>query len=130
MLFRVAGKPVKIDEDLIDERKEKVKSDVSAYLRGKRIEFSYEIDFSGLTKFQREVMKEMRKIPYGETISYGRLAIRSGYPMADRGVGSVCGKNTLPIIVPCHRVVAKNSIGGYAFGTDVKRRLLGLEGRL
>lgn len=128
MLFRVAGKPLKIDETLIDERKERVKSDVSAYLRGKKTQFDYEIDLSGLTKFQCEVLNEMRKIPFGQIVSYGRLAIRSGYPMADRGVGSVCSKNPLPLIIPCHRVVAKNSIGGYAFGVVVKKHLLRLEG--
>src|SRR3989344_7143189 len=120
MIFRVAGKSVKIDETLVKEKKERIESDVKKYLEGKKISFDYNLDLKGLTRFHQEVLGAMRKIKYGETVSYGRLAIRSGYPLADRAVGSVCNKNPFPIIIPCHRVVAKNSIGGYAFGEDVQ----------
>ena len=130
MIFRVAGKSVKIDETLVKEKKERIESDVKKYLEGKKISFDYNLDLKGLTRFHQEVLGAMRKIKYGETVSYGRLAIRSGYPLADRAVGSVCNKNPFPIIIPCHRVVAKNSIGGYAFGEDVKRHLLRMEGSL
>jgi methylated-DNA-[protein]-cysteine S-methyltransferase len=71
----------------------------------------------------------MRKIPFGETISYGEQARKVGKPKAYRAVGSANGKNPIPIIVPCHRVLASDgSLGGYSLGLSMKRRLLALEG--
>jgi methylated-DNA-[protein]-cysteine S-methyltransferase len=71
----------------------------------------------------------MRKIPFGETISYGDQARKVGKPTAYRAVGSANGKNPIPIIVPCHRVLASDgSLGGYSLGLSMKRRLLALEG--
>ena len=71
----------------------------------------------------------MRKIPFGETISYGDQARKVGKPKAYRAVGSANGKNPIPIIVPCHRVLASDgSLGGYSLGLSMKRRLLALEG--
>lgn len=71
----------------------------------------------------------MRKIPYGATISYATQARRIGKPRATRAVGTANGANPIPIIVPCHRVIASDgSLGGYALGLAMKRRLLALEG--
>jgi methylated-DNA-[protein]-cysteine S-methyltransferase len=78
--------------------------------------------------FQREVWSELQRIPYGETISYGELARRVGRPNGPRAVGQANGRNPVPIIVPCHRVVAHNGIGGYGGGLKVKRALLAVEG--
>ena len=80
------------------------------------------------TEFQRAVWRELSKIPYGETISYGELARRVGRPKGPRAVGQANGKNPIAIIVPCHRVVASNGLGGYGGGLAMKRALLALEG--
>ena len=80
------------------------------------------------TDFQREVWTELTRIPYGETISYGEVARRVGRPSAPRAVGQANGRNPIPVIVPCHRVVASDGIGGYGGGLNVKRKLLAVEG--
>ena len=80
------------------------------------------------TAFQRRVWNELEKIPYGVTISYGELAHRVGNPKASRAVGLANGRNPIPIIVPCHRVIgASGKLVGYGGGLDAKRVLLDLE---
>lgn len=69
----------------------------------------------------------MMNIPYGKVLSYGKLAEKVGSPKAARSIGSVCHVNEILIIVPCHRVVAKNSLGGFVCGIDMKVKLLELE---
>ena len=101
---------------------------VEEYLRGERKVFEGDFEQEG-TEFQRRVWKVIEKIPYGETLSYAEVAAAVGSPRAMRAVGSACGKNGLPIVVPCHRVVASNGIGGYAFDIGIKKRLLDLEQR-
>lgn len=87
------------------------------------------LDTQGMTEFQRRVTSICRRIPIGKTISYGQLAERAGHPGAARAVGSVMSSNRFPLIVPCHRVVSANSIGGFSSpdGLDMKRRLLAAE---
>jgi methylated-DNA-[protein]-cysteine S-methyltransferase len=97
------------------------------YFAGERTEFDLPMELDG-TEFQKEVWTELSRIPYGETISYGELARRVGRPNGPRAVGQANGKNPIPIIVPCHRVVASNGIGGYGGGLPMKRKLLALEG--
>jgi O-6-methylguanine DNA methyltransferase len=80
------------------------------------------------TEFQRQVWAELRRIPYGQTISYGELARRVGRPKGPRAVGQANGKNPIPIVVPCHRVVASKGLGGYAGGLPMKQALLTVEG--
>jgi methylated-DNA-[protein]-cysteine S-methyltransferase len=83
------------------------------------------------TPFQEKVWAAISRIPLGETRSYGEIAEEVGHPRAARAVGSACGANPLPLFVPCHRVVASlGKIGGYAGKTDVKIRLLKMEGAL
>ncbi len=80
------------------------------------------------TAFQRAVWEALPRIPYGETMSYGELARRIGKPKACRAVGLANGRNPLPIVVPCHRVIgADGSLTGFGGGIDIKRRLLALE---
>jgi len=80
------------------------------------------------TNFQISVWNELNKIPYGETISYQELAKRVGDKNSARAVGNANGKNPIPIIIPCHRVVRKNGdLGGYGGGIKIKRKLLELE---
>lgn len=105
------------------------RAQLEQYARGKRRAFELELDQRG-TPFQRRVWSELERIPYGETITYGELARRAGHPGAARAVGSANGANALWIVVPCHRVVASNGLGGYGGGLDVKSALLELEGAL
>ena len=79
------------------------------------------------TDFQSMVYEEMLKIPYGKTISYSDLSNKIGKKKAFRAVGTACGKNPLPLIIPCHRVLGKSGLGGFTGGLDIKRFLLTLE---
>lgn len=97
------------------------------YFAGRRTEFDLPLAAEG-TAFQRNVWNTLAKIPYGETISYGELARRVGNPKASRAVGSANGKNRLPIVIPCHRVIAADgSLGGFGGGLPTKVKLLELE---
>ena len=80
------------------------------------------------SEFNANVYAAMRKISPGTASTYGELAARSGYPRAARAVGTACGRNEIVIVIPCHRVVASKGIGGYAYGVDVKTKLLIHEG--
>jgi len=103
---------------------------LGAYFKGELTRFDLELNIQG-TDFQKIVWKELVKIPYGETISYGQLAERIGNPKASRAVGMANGKNPISIIIPCHRVIGKNgSLTGFGGGLDVKRTLLDLEKRI
>jgi O-6-methylguanine DNA methyltransferase len=98
------------------------------YFGGGKATFPDELDLSGATPFQRRVWEVVRLIPYGETRSYVWAAQQVGNPRAARAVGQALGRNPLPIIVPCHRVIASDGrLGGFSDGVEVKRRLLHLE---
>jgi methylated-DNA-[protein]-cysteine S-methyltransferase len=97
------------------------------YFARERTEFDVPMELDG-TDFQQDVWRELSRIPYGETISYGELARRVGRPKGPRAVGQANGRNPIPIIVPCHRVLASNGIGGYGGGLPMKRTLLAVEG--
>lgn len=80
------------------------------------------------TEFQIDVLQAMRNIDYGSTASYQDLAMLSGYPRAYRAVASVCAKNQIPLILPCHRIIKSDgSIGDYFYGTELKRKILSTE---
>ena len=99
----------------------------SSYLKGttKKIKADFIIP-SGTTPHQLKVWNEISSIPYGETLSYGEIAHKIG--SSPRAVGTACNRNCLPLIIPCHRVVAKNNIGGFAEKIEIKKYLLDLEG--
>jgi methylated-DNA-[protein]-cysteine S-methyltransferase len=101
-----------------------------AFLAGAAVDFrDVRLDLGWATPFQRELADTLRAVPRGEVVSYGELAALAGRPGAARAAGSFCAANRFAFVVPCHRVVAANGIGGYgAAGLDVKRRLLALEG--
>lgn len=102
-------------------------SQLTAYFAGRLTEFSLALSPKG-TDFQQRVWQELTRIPYGQTISYGELAARIGNPKASRAVGMANGKNPIPIVIPCHRVIGKNgSLTGFGGGIDIKRQLLELE---
>jgi len=99
------------------------------YFAGERKKFDLDLDLEG-TDFQKQVWLELLKIPFGSTISYQELALRNGSEKKARAVGSANGKNPIPIIVPCHRVISKSGkLGGYAGGLDIKKKLLDLESK-
>ena len=108
------------------EDEAKAKKQLDEYFSGKRRKFDLNFKLDG-TKFQKKVLKEMMKIPYGKTISYAELAKRAGSPRAYRAAASVCRKNDFPIVIPCHRVVGSNGLGGYSGGLEKKKWLLKLE---
>ena len=83
---------------------------------------------AGLSPFARDVLKATCAIPFGHTATYSDIACAIGKPGAVRAVGAALNRNPLPVLIPCHRVLAKNGIGGYAYGLDIKRRLLKFEG--
>ena len=100
---------------------------LNEYFQGKRKSFSIPVVLNG-TEFQQKVWKQLQLIPFGETISYQELAKRVGDIKKARAVGNANGKNPIPIIVPCHRVIAKDgSLGGFGGGLPIKRYLLELE---
>ncbi len=82
------------------------------------------------TEFERAVYKEVLKIPLGETRTYGEIAVAVGRPGAARAVGNALRRNPYPLIIPCHRVVSKDGIGGYSRGIDEKLKLLELETKI
>jgi methylated-DNA-[protein]-cysteine S-methyltransferase len=101
---------------------------IAAYFSGKRRAFTLAIELHG-TPFQCRVWDALRHIPYGHTVSYGEVAKRIGRPTASRAVAQACGANPLPLLVPCHRVIASDGgLGGFSSGLAKKRRLLSLEG--
>ena len=105
----------------------KAKKQLAEYFSGKRQEFDLELDPAG-SPFQKRVWKAISGVPYGETISYGELARRCGFPEGARAAGHATGRNPIGIIVPCHRIVgAGGKLTGYAGGLDKKRALLALE---
>jgi methylated-DNA-[protein]-cysteine S-methyltransferase len=102
---------------------------LEAYFTGELTEFDLELDMVG-TEFQRRVWEALLTIPYGETRSYGEIALQIGSPGASRAVGLANGHNPIGIIVPCHRVIGANgSLTGYGGGLHRKKSLLELEGR-
>ena len=80
------------------------------------------------TEFQRAVWESVSRIPKGKTLTYGELAADAGYPGAARAVGQAVGSNPIPLLIPCHRVVASNGIGGFGGDIRLKKRLLAAEG--
>ncbi|WP_456432386.1 methylated-DNA--[protein]-cysteine S-methyltransferase [Thermosulfuriphilus sp.] len=97
------------------------------YLSGRPVSFEIPLDLRG-SSFQEIVWRALREIPFGATITYGQLACRIGRPRAARAVGMALAQNPVPILVPCHRVVAKGGLGGFSGGLELKRFLLNLEG--
>ena len=106
----------------------KVFTQLQEYFNRQRNEFDLPLEILG-TDFQKKVWNELKKIPYGETISYGELANRMGAKNLMRAVATANGANPIPIIIPCHRVIgADGSLTGYGGGLEVKQKLLELEG--
>jgi methylated-DNA-[protein]-cysteine S-methyltransferase len=103
---------------------------LAEYAHGERKEFELALDWTGVEPTHRHVLETLYEIaPYGTTVTYGELGARAGGVDA-RDVGVMMATNPLPLVVPCHRVLASDGLGGYGGGLDLKRRLLELEGVL
>jgi methylated-DNA-[protein]-cysteine S-methyltransferase len=105
---------------------------VAAYFAGERRDFALPLDWSLISGFNRQVLRELAAgVPYGSVVGYGDLAHRVGQPGAAQAVGAAMGANPLPVVVPCHRVVESDGgIGGFGGGLEAKRTLLAIEGVL
>ena len=103
---------------------------IRGYFAGDRVSFDdVQLDLDGWTPFQLAVLRALRRVGYGEVVSYSDLARLAGYPRAQRAAGTFCARNRFGLAVPCHRVVAADGLGSYgSLGLDYKRRLLALEG--
>jgi methylated-DNA-[protein]-cysteine S-methyltransferase len=105
--------------------------ELDEYFEGTRREFDLPLDVALVADFNRLVLRELARVPYGEVVTYGELAARSARPRAARAVGMVMNRNPLPIVLPCHRVIGANGkLTGYAGGLERKETLLRLEGAI
>ena len=106
----------------------RAEKELQEYFRGERRVFDLPVAPAG-TPFQQRVWQELCRIPYGRTASYGEIARRVGRPKGPRAIGQANHRNPIPILIPCHRVIAAyGALGGYGGGLDIKIRLLKLEG--
>jgi methylated-DNA-[protein]-cysteine S-methyltransferase len=124
----------RLGEPLADGDGGAAAAELGEYLAGTRRVFDVPIDWSLTAGSQRQVLQTLHDtVPYGATVTYGELAARSGLGKAytaARGVGSIMGSNPLPVVVPCHRVLGSDSLGGFGGGRATKEWLLALEGVL
>jgi methylated-DNA-[protein]-cysteine S-methyltransferase len=119
---RVVEAPARLDE---------VRRELEEYFESERRDFDLPLDWRLSRGFRSKVLHNIARIPYGETATYAEMAARAGSPTAFRAAGSACGSNPIPLVVPCHRVVATGGgLGGYGGGIEVKEYLLRLEGAL
>ncbi|HIN80200.1 MAG TPA: methylated-DNA--[protein]-cysteine S-methyltransferase [Planctomycetes bacterium] len=103
--------------------------EIDRYLRGEPVRWQTPFDLPHSTDFQRQLWLALSRVPTGKTVTYGEIAMKSGSPRGARAAGQACGKNPLPLRIPCHRVVsADGRIGGFTGDLEVKRALLRLEG--
>jgi O-6-methylguanine DNA methyltransferase len=107
---------------------EQARAELAEYLGGRRTFFTVPVDLGSIGEFQDRVLTQARTIPFGEVASYAEIARRIGHPRASRAVGNALGANPVPVLVPCHRVIRGDGTWGhYAFGAELKTRLLALE---
>src|SRR5580698_10285464 len=129
--FATGRRPKSPQADWIEDKApfKEVTRQLEAYFEGKLQDFDLPLVLDG-TEFQLLVWRNLQKIPYGETVSYGQLAKRIGSPDAARAVGLANGSNPIPIIIPCHRVICSNGdLTGFGGGLPLKKKLLALESR-
>ncbi len=115
------------DQEAIDEASQQLRE----YFSGRRHIFDVPVDLSGVTPFTQDVLRAAAEVPFGQLVTYTDIARSIGRPRATRAVGNALGRNPVPVIVPCHRIVRSDrSIGGYTGGLDIKERLLTIEGTM
>jgi len=140
-LCRIAYRPDDALGELVDDfgarilrvprRLDLVRRELDEYFEGRRREFDLQLDLSPVSGFNRDALRELSLVPYGQVTTYGALAAKVGHPKAARAVGGAMNRNPIPIVLPCHRVVGANGkLVGYAGGLDRKELLLKLEGAM
>lgn len=114
------------------DRTASVVAELNAYFAGELRVFTTPVDWRLMSGSRLQVLQALHQVPYGKAVTYGELARRAGSSVPARGIGSIMGSNPIPIIVPCHRVIAGNGLGGFSggVGVETKRRLLTHEGYL
>ena len=126
-LARAFGARVLRSPRAVDE----AKRELDEYFERRRRHFELSLDLRPVHTFNREVLEELARVPYGATTTYGALAARTGRPRAARAVGTVMNRNPIPIVLPCHRVVGSTGkLVGYGGGLERKEELLRIEGAL
>lgn len=124
-----SAQPLHWTIDAPPEEKKRIDAWMKTYASGTPPTVELTFDLQALSNFTQWVLLSLNDIPFGQTISYGELARRVGSPRAARAVGSGCGRNPVPLLLPCHRVIASGGgIGGFGLGLDIKRQLLAFEG--
>ena len=115
----------------VSSRLQEARTQLTDYLAGTRRSFDLSLDLSRGTSFQQKVWRTLRRVSYGQLQSYQWVAVRVGGRQYARAVGNAVGANPMPIVIPCHRIVARDtSLGGFSGGLPTKRKLLTLEGTL
>jgi methylated-DNA-[protein]-cysteine S-methyltransferase len=124
-LARIAGPRILRSPRGVDA----ARRELDEYFGGTRSHFDLSLDLRALPPFTVSVLRELARVPYGQTTTYGELAARVGRPRAARAIGTVMNRNRIPIVLPCHRVVGSSGdLVGYAGGLERKVALLELEG--
>ena len=119
-------KPQKNDE--LPEDFRQLHKELIDYFDGKQTSFTIDLlDLSQCSSFHQKVYKHIGSMPYGETLKYGEVAQAVGHKGAARAVGTAMARNPFPIVIPCHRILSSNGLGGYGGGLDMKRQLLSHE---
>jgi O-6-methylguanine DNA methyltransferase len=138
-IISLPGEPGRRFEELIEkhfgrvrlepggEENKRAERQLLKYFNGELKQFDLRLDVRG-TSFQKKVLRRVMKIPYGKTMTYGEVARAAGKSGAARAVGAVNAANALPLVIPCHRVVASKGLGGYGGGIAMKKALLEMEG--
>ena len=131
VLSELGWSSTKLPEGRISPRLREAQEQLTAYLAGMRRSFDLSLDLSRGTRFQQKVWQTLCGISYGQLRSYQWVALRVGGSQYARAVGNAVGANPMPIVIPCHRIVAQDaSLGGFSGGLTTKRKLLTLEGTL
>jgi methylated-DNA-[protein]-cysteine S-methyltransferase len=131
VLPELRAAPAELLNGRTSPRLRKARAQLTDYLAGNRQSFDLPLDLSRGTNFQQKVWRALRRVSYGQLRSYRWVAGRVGGRQYARAVGNAVGANPMPIVIPCHRIVAQDaSIGGFACGLPMKRKLLALEGTL
>ncbi len=126
---RLASQAEKVCRD--GDALQRVRVELEAYFQGQLTQFTVPIDLRSVTDFTRRVLLATRSIPFGQLRTYGDIASVIRSPLAGRAVGGALGRNPIPIIVPCHRVIAHSGrLGGFTGGLTIKRALLAIEGHM
>ncbi len=123
MEIRINKEAVDIRESLLDKSSEEIRKQVRQYLDKERTWFNFEVELS--KDFTDQVLREIQAIPYGSTKTYGEIA--DNIDSSAIAVGQACGRNPVPVIIPCHRVISANGLGGYKYSSKLKKYLLDLE---